>query len=203
MITTHSRRRIIAASIIAAAAVSLRAAGPAPLRRDAEVLKQKFAAISNRAEARVRRPARTTLTEKEVNAYLAYETADDLPAGVVEPTLSILGADRVTGRAVVDLDQVRKERNPTSLLDPVRYLRGRLQVSATGLVHAINGMASFELEAADVAGVPIPKFLLQEILSYYSRSPERPSGISLDDRFALPAGIREIQVLRGQAVVIQ
>lgn len=203
MITSQLRRTLIAWSIIAAAAVSLRAAGPAPLRRDAELLKQKFAAISNRAEARLRQPARTTLTEKEVNAYLAYETADDLPTGVVEPSLSILGSDRVTARAVVDLDQVRKERNPTSLLDPVRYLRGRLQVSATGLVHATSGMASFEFEAADVAGVPIPKFLLQEIVGYYSRSPERPSGIGLDDRFALPASIREIQVLRGQAVVIQ
>jgi hypothetical protein len=203
MITSQLRRTAIAASIIAVAAVSLRAAGPVPLRRDAELLKQKFVAISNRAEARLRQPARTTLTETEVNAYLAFETADDLPTGVVEPSLSILGSDRVTGRAVVDLDQVRKERNPTSLLDPLRYLRGRLQVSATGLVHAANGVATFELEAADVAGVPIPKFLLQEIVSYYSRSPERPSGFSLDDRYPLPAGIREIQVLRGQAVVVQ
>jgi hypothetical protein len=49
----------------------------------------------------------------------------------------------------------------------------------------------------------MPKAVLQEILSYYSRSPERPGGLSLDEPFALPSNIREIQVDRGQAIVIQ
>mgnify|MGYP003343802472 CR=1 FL=1 len=52
-------------------------------------------------------------------------------------------------------------------------------------------------------GLPLPKPLLQEILSFYSRTSEKPNGLSLDDPFALPAGIREIQVTRGQAVVVQ
>ena len=54
-----------------------------------------------------------------------------------------------------------------------------------------------------IAGVPIPKLLLQEIVSHYSRSAERPSGINLDDPVALPARIREIHVERGQAVIVQ
>ena len=54
-----------------------------------------------------------------------------------------------------------------------------------------------------VSGVPIPKLLLQEIVSYYSKTRENPAGINLDDPFALPAGIREIQVERGQAIVVQ
>jgi hypothetical protein len=51
--------------------------------------------------------------------------------------------------------------------------------------------------------VPIPKLVLQEIVSYYSKSETRPAGISLDDEFELPARIREIQVGRGQAIVVQ
>jgi hypothetical protein len=35
-----------------------------------------------------------------------------------------------------------------------------------------------------------------------SRAPEPPSGTSLDDPFALPARIREIQVERGHAIVV-
>ena len=34
-------------------------------------------------------------------------------------------------------------------------------------------------------------------------SAERPEGLSMDDPFALPSNIREIQVDRGQAIVIQ
>ncbi len=203
MSTSLVRRRFLAAALLVAVAVVLRAAGPAPLRQDADLLKKKLTAISERGEAPMRQAVRTTVTEREMNAYLAYETAPDLPAGVVDPSVSILGDDRVVGRAVVDLDKVRQQRNPTSLLDPVRYLKGRLQVSATGLVRATDGVAAFVLESADVAGVPIPKFVLQEIVGYYSRSPARPSGINLDDRFALPAHIREIHVERGQAIVVQ
>jgi hypothetical protein len=46
-------------------------------------------------------------------------------------------------------------------------------------------------------------FVLQELLSLYSRSPERPRGVSLDDPFPLPANIRQIDVGRGEAVVVQ
>jgi hypothetical protein len=51
--------------------------------------------------------------------------------------------------------------------------------------------------------VPVPKLLLQEIVSYYSRTRDKPAGIGLDDPFALPARIREIQVERGQAIIVQ
>ena len=36
-----------------------------------------------------------------------------------------------------------------------------------------------------------------------SRSPEKPSGINMDDPFDLPARIREIQVGTGTATIIQ
>lgn len=188
---------------VLAASISLVADGPAPLRRDSDELKQKIAAISARGANPVSGALRTTVTEQEVNAYLAFEGAPILPQGVVDPSVSILGGNRVTGRAVVDLDRVRQERNPVGLLDPVRYLRGRLMVKATGLVRANNGLARFELESADVAGVPIPKYLLQQIVGYYSRSTERPSGISLDDPLTLPAGIKALEIDSGRAVVVQ
>jgi len=186
-----------------AASLSLALAGPAPLRRDSDELKLKIAAINARGASPARAALRTTVTEQEVNAYLAFEAAPALPQGVVDPSISILSGNRVTGRATVDLDRVRQDRNPVNLLDPVRYLRGRLMVKATGVVHASEGLARLELESADVAGVPIPKFLLQQIVSYYSRSEERPSGISLDDPLALPAGIRTLEIETGRAVVVQ
>lgn len=197
-----NRVRVLVALLIAGT-VSLPAAGPDLLRRDADQLKQKIAAITEHSTKQLRRALTTTVTEQEVNAYLAFELAPDLPTGVVDPSISILGGDRLTGRAVVDLDRVRQQRNPTSLLDPARYLRGRLMVKATGLLRATEGLARFDLESADIAGVPIPKFLLQEIVAYYSRSPEHPAGIDLDEPLALPAGIRELRVLAGRALVVQ
>jgi len=171
-------------------------------RQDADLLKQKVATIQLGAKA-TGQPRRTTLTQNEVNSYFALDAHNDLPVGVVEPSVTILGTGRLSGRAVVDLDAVRKFKNPTSLLDPATYLTGRLPITAIGVLKTSNGVGRFQFESATVGGIPLPKTLLQEIVSYYSRTPGAPAGVNLDDPFALPARIREIQVERGQAIIIQ
>jgi hypothetical protein len=187
---------------VAAATLSARGANPVS-KRDAEVLKQKVATITTLGASPVIKARRTTVTENELNAYLAYDAHQDLPPGVVEPSITILGTGRVSGRAVVDLDSVRKSRSATSMLDPMSYLSGRLPITATGTLTTSNGVGQFQLESAAVSGVPVPKMILQEIVTYYSRTPLNPAGIGLDDSFALPARIREIQVERGQAIIVQ
>jgi hypothetical protein len=172
-------------------------------KRDAASLKQKVAAITAHGERPSTTSRRTIVTESEVNSYLVYEAGDQIPAGVVEPSIVVVGGGRLSGRAVVDLDAVRKQKAPSSLLDPMNYLMGRLAVTAVGTLKTSNGIGHFELESSNVGSVPIPKILLQEIVSYYSRSPAKPAGISLDDPFQLPARIREIQVDRGQAIIVQ
>jgi hypothetical protein len=172
-------------------------------RRDATALKQKIATITAQADKPAKQPRKTTVTEGEVNSYIVYEARDQVPTGVVDPYITIVGSGRVTGRAVVDLDAVRKQKNPTSLLDPMNYLMGRLPVTATGVLRTTNGVGRFELESAAVSRIPVPKLFLQEIISYYSRTAQNPAGINLDDPFELPARIREIQVERGQAIIVQ
>lgn len=197
-------RSALTASLLA---VSLVAAAPrADIRtskKDAALLREKVATITAHGEKAVKQPRKTILTENEVNSYLVYDAKEQLPVGVVDPWLSAVGPGRVSGRAVVDLDAVRKAKNPTSLLDPMNYLFGRLPVSAVGTLKTSNGVGRFELESASAGSVPIPKMLLQEIISHYSRTKENPSGLSLDDPFQLPARIQEIQVERGQAIIVQ
>jgi hypothetical protein len=200
------RRHCAPSCLVVAALVALAATPRADVRasrKDALLLKQKVATIQSHAERGGKQPRRTMVTENELNSYLVYEAKEQLPVGVVDPSLTILGTGRVSGRAVVDLDAVRKQKNPTSLLDPMNYLMGRLPVSATGVLTTSNGVGHFQLESASVSSIPIPKILLQEIVSYYSRTPDKPAGIGLDDPFPLPARIREIQVQRGQAIIVQ
>ena len=179
------------------------AAGPGASKRDADLLRQKVATINTHAERTPKLARRTTITENEVNAYLVFDAPGQLPAGVVDPSVTILGTGRLSGRAVVDLDAVRRAKSSGSLLDPTNFLTGRLPVTATGTLTTSNGIGRFQLESAAVGGIPVPKILLQEIVSYYSRTPDKPAGIGLDDPFALPARIREIQVERGQAIIVQ
>src|SRR5262249_35702847 len=49
----------------------------------------------------------TAIAERELNSYFRYDMRDSFPAGVTEPTITMLGDGHVTATAVVDLDAVR------------------------------------------------------------------------------------------------
>jgi len=155
------------------------------------------------ATAAVAAKAQTTqLTDAELNSYLRYHLRDQVPVGIVEPTLNALGDGRVSGGATIDLDAVRKSRQ-RGWTDPLNYLTGSLPLTASGVLITQNGKGRFQLESAALSGISIPKSLVQELLSHYSKTAENPAGISLDDPFELPARIKEIRVGRGEAMVLQ
>src|SRR5262249_31202648 len=132
-----------------------------------------------------------------------FDASPTLPQGVVDPSVTIVGSGRLSGRAFVDLDAMKQRRARTGFFDPMNFLGGRVALTASGLLRTTDGVGQFLVESAAVGSLPIPKSLLQEIVSYYSRTPQNPAGINLDDSFSLPSRIREIQVDRGQAIVIQ
>lgn len=165
----------------------------------------KYAAVVARAPARDGargNPLRTIVTEPEINAYLRYRGADVLPVGVVDPYVFVLGSGRLSGVATVDLDAVRLSK-PRGMLDPAQLLRGRVPVAATGLLRSKDGEFRFDLESATVAGLEVPKSVLQELVSYYTKSPSNPSGYDLDAPFSLAGGIRAIAIESKRAVIIQ
>jgi hypothetical protein len=175
-------------------------------KQDAERFQSKLTQIVEFGNAAPRaaaaQPRTTPVTDAEVNSYLRFMAADQIPVGIVEPLLNALGEGRVSGRAVVDLDAVRKQKQ-RGWLDPVGYLSGRLPVTAAGRLITKDGKGQFQLESAEISGVTVPKAVLQELVSYYSRTPENPAGIDMDAPFELPARIREIRVGSGSSTVVQ
>ena len=148
-------------------------------------------------------PSQTTqITDTELNAYFRYNAKDKIPVGIVDPTINAVGDGRLTGRATVDLDAVRTQKQ-RGWLDPMAYLTGRLPITASGTLTTQSGIGKFNLESAEISGVSIPKSVLQELLSYYSRTKENPAGINMDDPFELPSRIREIRVSQAQATIVQ
>ena len=192
-------------------AVSLATVAPAVAwqrfsKQDSDRFQSKLTRIvdfGNERRARGAAAAQSTpISDAELNAYFEYGAKSQIPTGIAEPQLNALGEGRVSGRALVDLDAVRTQKQ-RGWLDPMSYLRGSLPLTATGLLITKDGVGRFQLESAQVSGISVPKSLLQELLGYYSRTPENPKGISMDDPFELPAHIREIQVDRGQATIVQ
>ncbi|MGE3276245.1 MAG: hypothetical protein AB7O67_14120 [Vicinamibacterales bacterium] len=175
-------------------------------QQKAQVFREKIAAVLARGEAAPARPvapARTVLAEDEINSYFQFHAADVAPEGVAEPRVSLGAAGHVVGRAIVDLDAVRRTRSTGGWFDPRSYLTGRLPVVVSGTVMGEKGQARFALERAEVSGVPVPKSVLQELVSYYTRSELFPDGVDLDAPFPMPARIERLIVQRGEAVVVQ
>jgi hypothetical protein len=172
-------------------------------RAQAAVFQKKLDVIVQQGETPGDKARQTTISEDELNSYLRFSAGDRLPVGVTDPSIGIENEGRLSGRAIVDLDVIRKKRSSGGWLDPLSYLTGRLPLTAVGVLTTHAGKGKFVLETATLSGIPIPKSFLQEIVSYYTRTPDFPNGIGVDDPFTLPAAIQRIDVSEDRAVIIQ
>lgn len=190
-------------AVVVAATLLTGAAAANVSREQAAAFQKKLTRIVQQAETKSDRGVQTTVTEVEVNSYLRFSAGDRLPVGVTDPTVGIQSQGRLNGRAIVDLDVIRKKRSNGGWLDPLSYLTGQLPLTAIGVLTTRGGKGKFDLESAAVSGIPIPKAFLQDIVSYYTRTPDFPQGINIDAPFDLPAEIEKIDVEQGRAVIHQ
>jgi hypothetical protein len=174
-----------------------------PIRREADGMLRKLEAIDARGKVTTRRPpVRTTFTDREVNAYFRVYGPTFLPEGLVDPELAIDEGGRVRAKSLVNLDAIRAAK-PRGWLDPLAYVTGSVEVTAAGTLKTADGRGLFALDTATLGGITVPKGLLQELVSHYSRTPEAPSGINLEQPFELPSRIRAVETGRGAATVVQ
>jgi len=147
-------------------------------------------------------PVSTTFTDREMNAYLQIEGPSFLPDGVTSPRVSTGAGGKITARATVDLNAVRLSQ-PRGFLDPLSFVRGVVEVVATGSLTAQNGSAVAHFESGTIAGIGVPKAVVQELLRFSTRTPARPEGFALDTPFDLPGHIRSVTVDAGRVTVTQ
>ena len=160
----------------------------------ADAFEKKIVQVQTNAGQKASKERATSFTQAETNSYLKFNAGDLLPVGLTLPELTIIGGGKVSGRAIVDLDVVRQKQSSGGWLDPTSYLTGKLPVTASGKVVTWDGKGKFELERAEVSGVPIPKSFLAQMVNFFTRTADNPKGSSLDDTFVLPAEIRRIDV---------
>lgn len=187
---------------VTAAAATLRAATAS--RQHADSLARKITLITQRgAQGPASGARRTEVSEDEVNSWFVFRGRPYLPEGVTNPTVAMIGDGTMRGVATVDLEALGRRRSKGGMLDLWSYLGGKVPVAVTGTLRARDGQGQFEMKAAEVAGVPVPKALVQELLSVYTASPDQKKPLGLESSFELPARIRSIDVGRGQLVVVQ
>jgi hypothetical protein len=172
-------------------------------RADADQMLRKLALIQMNGLSARPAARRTAVTESEVNSFLAFHARSEIPAGIIDPAVTIDEAGQIAGTAIVDLDEVKKAQQGSGAAGMLALVSGRVPVEVRGVLRTQAGSARFEMQSTTVSGVPVPKSVLQQVVAYYTRGPATPNGLDLDAPFELPARIREIQTGKGQAVVIQ
>lgn len=215
--TIQTRRRAPRAARLWAAGllcVALIGAGPAwPVRHRAGALEaaprsvdQNGVAAADRMQQKLEAIVRfgaiprletqsTVIEEGEVNAYLEHNLREEIPPGVSPPTLRILGDNRLSATATLDLDAMNASRPPSEGFDPLRVLRGSLLAKVSGRLVTENGSGHFELESAELGGIPLPRALVAQLVARYD--------VDIESPFDLPSSIREIRVEPGQVTVLQ
>ena len=169
---------------------------------DGARLEQKLNAILQHATTESTDARRTSLLEPEINAFLRFQGASQLPTGLTEPTVQIGDAGLISAAAIVDLDLIRQQR-ARGWLDPLQYLAGRIPITASGTVRSGAGVAQVDIESVSVAGIPVPVLVLQELVRHFTRTPDNPNGTRLDEPIPLPYRITGLQLSPGQAVIVQ
>jgi hypothetical protein len=195
------RTRFVLALLTVAMATSV--AAQSSLQAHADAAHAKLQAVMRAVGQAARASSRRTVfSQTEMNAYLRYRANTWLPTGITEPSVQFIGGNRITTVVTADLDGVRK-KSSGGWFDPTAYLSGRLPVHVTGTLATSAGKGRFLLETATVDGIPVPRVFIAELLAFYTRSSDNPSGVRLEEPFELPSEIERIDVTTGQAVVIQ
>jgi hypothetical protein len=172
-------------------------------RQDGDRLQAKIDAMMKNAAASPPKRGEFSILEREANSYLVFNLKEKMPQGLTNPEITMIGDGALAARVLVDMDEVRRRRQSRSLIDPLNYLSGQVPLNARGILRTREGRGQLHLRSADIGGVPLPKPLLQELVSFFSRTPQNPNGFDIDSPFDLPAKIREISVRTGESVVVQ
>lgn len=196
------RRGVLIMVLTLSAAVSVTAALEIS-KEQGNRLERKIDEIAKNASAEPVRSKKTLMSESEVNSYLNFNVKEKIPRGLSHPQISGLGNGNLAGRVFIDLDEFKRQRGSGGIMDPLNYISGQVPLTARGVLRARDGKGQFELLSAEIHRIPIPKPLVQELVTFFSRTQETPRGINIDEPFNLPAKIREVIVNQGEAVVTQ
>jgi hypothetical protein len=146
---------------------------------------------------------RTEVTEDELNSWFMYRSQSFLSEGLTQPQITLVGDGGLIAQAIIDLDVAAQQRSSGGGFDPLSLISGKVPVTVTGVLQSGDGVARLDVQTVLVSGFPMPVAVLEELARYYSRTPELPLGVRLNDAFDMPAGIRRVDIGPGQAVVVQ
>ena len=181
-------------SVSAEKAASAQAAEVSP--KSAESLQIKIDAIKKAFKMPDRAPgaSRVELSEAELESYVLYSLAADIPARIDSFDVQ-LGQDTVAADTQLTFD-AHSTGNP--VVDT--FIGGTHNLLLKGKLVARQGRGKFDLEEVHVDGIPVPNILIQALVDRYVK-PKYPD-VDFKEPFDMPWGIEELELEPGKATVV-
>jgi hypothetical protein len=158
--------------------------------KDALKVRHLLATIENHAAASGGGERSADVSEKELNAYIAYRLAQDKQALINHLTLILLDHNRVRGSMHMDAQQLN--------LGPL--FGDDLDFDFRGNVRTRGGAGRLDLASLRLNGYPVKPAVLDLVLRAAARYYQTQIG-GIDEWYRLPKGIKRIAVKRGRAVL--
>jgi len=185
------KKRAAAALIVVALSVPvLRADVPPDIRdRALKVIAalEKLEADASRAKSRP--PQSTTVTESDLNVWIAYRVATEMGTFVKSIELRLLDSDRAEGKIAIDLSG-----SPASLLLPSR---ADFYFSARG--ETKDGKIRITMDSLFLGTQRLSPAFIDSVISIVAGLQGQPA-TSLKDWYPLPYGIRRLQSRPGRLI---
>ena len=143
--------------------------------------------------------SRVILTQDEINSYLHYDFASEIPPGLTDPDIR-LDADRVTGHATVDFAewQAANGESPGMLMGLL--LRGQRRIEVVCRYTSANGSGRVDIESVRIANVSVSptvvNFLMEEVVQ-----PRYPAAV-VGRPVPLDYNLRQVKIEPGRAVFV-
>jgi hypothetical protein len=158
--------------------------------RDALKVRHLLATIEKHASASNRGDQSAEVTEKELNAYIAYRLAQDKQSMVDGLTVNLLDNNRVRGSMRLDAQHLS--------LGPL--FGDELDFDFKGNVRTRNGAGRLDLASLRLNGYPVRPQVLDMVLGAAAKYYRTEIG-GIDDWYRLPKGIKRVAVRQGKAVL--
>ena len=185
--------------LIAACLFGLALSAPAANKPSPDLVSadRKIAHLEANGRAQRPDPKPTTMTEAEINAYLASDEVQ-FPSGVQSVRLS--GTSGVIfGVAKVDFDKVREGIHSSNPL--LSMFSGIHDVQVEAHAYGRGGQGYLHVDSVSLDGVEVPQFVLRLFVEKYITS--RYPNIGIDSQFKLPDRIDSALVGQHQVQMAQ
>ncbi len=188
------RKSTLACSIVALAfgcAALLAASRAASL-----VATQKIERIS----AEKLKPGETvTLSEDELNSYIQYDYAEEIPEGIRDLHVTLL-KDHGVADALVDLEKLPSIKGSALAAMGARLFRGERKLRATCRFVSADGNGKVEVDKVEVDGQVLPDFLVEYLIAS-TVQPHLPN-FEVGKPFPLANNLRQIRLEPANVAVV-